>query len=49
MTSGWVIEPYRYKEKLLTELMYLVQVDMGRVPATLVNIVSRRQSLAVAY
>uniref|UniRef100_A0A1X7SVF7 START domain-containing protein n=1 Tax=Amphimedon queenslandica TaxID=400682 RepID=A0A1X7SVF7_AMPQE len=25
MTSGWVIEPYRYKEKLLTQVTYLVQ------------------------
>uniref|UniRef100_A0A1X7SXF3 START domain-containing protein n=1 Tax=Amphimedon queenslandica TaxID=400682 RepID=A0A1X7SXF3_AMPQE len=49
MTSMWVIEPYRYKEKLLTEFTYLVQVDMGGVPATLFNIVSRRQPLAVAY
>ena len=28
MTSGWVIEPYRYKEKLLTQVTYLVQVGV---------------------
>ena len=26
ITSGWVIEPYRYGEKLLTQVTYLVQV-----------------------
>uniref|UniRef100_A0A1X7UHV1 Uncharacterized protein n=1 Tax=Amphimedon queenslandica TaxID=400682 RepID=A0A1X7UHV1_AMPQE len=28
MISGWVIEPYRYKEKLLTQVKYLVQVGV---------------------
>ena len=28
MTSGWVIEPYCYKEKLLTQVTYLVQVGV---------------------
>ena len=28
MTSGWVIEPYRYKEKLLMQITYLVQVGV---------------------
>jgi len=27
----------------------LLQVDMGGVPATLVNFISRRQPLAIAY
>jgi hypothetical protein len=26
LNSGWVIEPYRYGEKLLTQVTYLVQV-----------------------
>lgn len=47
--SGWVVEPYRSQGKLQTEITYLLQVDMGGVPSTLVNFISKRQPLAVAY
>ncbi len=47
--SGWVVEPYRAQGRLQTEITYLLQVDMGGIPASLVNFISRRQPLAVAY
>ncbi len=47
--SGWVVEPYRARGKLQTEVTYLLQVDMGGIPASIVNFISKRQPLAVAY
>lgn len=47
--SGWVIEPAQAEGTAQTKVTYLLQVDMGGVPASLVNFISRRQPLAVAY
>lgn len=47
--SGWVVEPTQVEGHAQTKVTYLLQVDMGGVPATLVNFISRRQPLAVAY
>jgi hypothetical protein len=47
--SGWVVEPYKLDDRTCTLVTYLLQVDLGGVPATLVNYVSKRQPLAISY
>jgi hypothetical protein len=50
LTSGWVLEAYKTADNQKhCSVTYLVQVDVGGAPAQLVNIISRRQPLAVAY
>lgn len=49
LCSGWVVEPHKRLGKVHTEITYLLQVDVGGIPSTLVNFISRRQPLAVAY
>ncbi|KAL5483737.1 hypothetical protein EMCRGX_G020148 [Ephydatia muelleri] len=49
--SGWVVEPRTLKTGIIaTEITYLLQVDFsGPIPAYILNIISQRQPLAVAY
>jgi hypothetical protein len=47
--SGWVVEPHTVKGRTCSMITYLLQVDLGGIPATLVNYVSKRQPLAIAY
>lgn len=47
--SGWVVEPYKINGKIHTEITYLLQTDLGGLPSTLVNFISKRQPLAIAY
>lgn len=51
LCSGWVVEPRTLKTgAVATEITYLLQVDFGGpVPTYILNIISQRQPLAVAY
>lgn len=47
---GWIIEPFQQNGQLYSMVSYLVQVDFGGVfPSWLMNLVTRRQPLCIAY
>ncbi|XP_028395979.1 kinesin-like protein KIF16B isoform X2 [Dendronephthya gigantea] len=50
LSSGWVIEPITVKGQACSLVWYLTQVFLGRsIPSKLVQLVSKRQPLSVAY
>ncbi|XP_065829617.1 uncharacterized protein [Oscarella lobularis] len=46
--AGWQIESVELEGKTVCKVYYLIQVDPGRLPAVLVNYVSKRQPLVIA-
>ncbi|XP_062502766.1 uncharacterized protein LOC134179815 [Corticium candelabrum] len=50
IASGWQIEALQQRDRTISSVSYLVQVNLGgMVPVRLLNMIAKRQPLAVAY
>ncbi|XP_065832733.1 uncharacterized protein [Oscarella lobularis] len=49
IASGWQIEPIVKQGKLHTLVSYVVQINLGGLAAGLINLIGKRQPLAIAY